>query len=71
MKCNGMEITSTDLLSLVSAANDLKEIVDGAQSKRWATDCGPRLRDTPEWCKFYTTLARVNRDNDLSEGSDG
>ena len=63
MKCNGMEITSTDLLSLVKTANDLKEIVDGARARRWATDCGPLLRDTTEWCKFYTALARINRDN--------
>jgi hypothetical protein len=68
MKCNGVEITSTDLLSLVKAANDLNEIVDGARSKRWATDCGPRLRDTTEWCRFYTALARVNRDNSCIDG---
>lgn len=46
--------------SFLEAANNLNEIVEGVRNERWNFE-GRRLKDTPEWCKFYTELAKFNR----------
>lgn len=53
---------------LVLAAKELMEIVEGSKAPPhpWRSPglwsgCGERLKDTPEWCKFYVALARYHR----------
>lgn len=41
---------------LITASKELRKIVEGVRSERWASD-GRRLKDTVEWCTFYTVLA--------------
>ena len=48
---------------LVEAGKELKEIVEGLKGSMehgtWRNDNGERLKDTPEWVKFYLALARA------------
>jgi hypothetical protein len=46
------------LKGLSEAAKNLNEIVEGVRSERWSA-CGIRLKDTPEWCAFYSALANT------------
>lgn len=48
--------------ALAGAARRLREIVEGVRSERWVSDdTGKRLKDTPEWCEFYSALAALDR----------
>jgi len=42
--------------ALVEASKNLREIVEGVRSERWAFG-GLRLKDTQEWVVFYVALA--------------
>lgn len=48
--------------ALAGASRRLREIVEGQRSHRWISDeTGGRLKDTPEWCEFYSALAALDR----------
>lgn len=49
------------LRELHGATEALMEIVEGVRSQRWVGDFGGRLKDTPEWCRFYVARCAVNR----------
>lgn len=50
----------TDTQKLVDAAKRLREIVEGVRSVRWNHE-GRRLKDSQEWCAFYSALAALER----------
>ena len=49
------------LRELHGATEELMQIVEGVRSQRWVGDLGGRLKDTPEWCRFYVARCAVNR----------
>jgi hypothetical protein len=54
---------------LLSAVDDLVQIVEGVRSERWACE-GRRLKDTPEWCILYSIRAALMREMQNTEGSE-
>lgn len=50
-----------DVEALISAASDLKTIVDGTGYRDWRDrqEMGWRLVDTREWCAFYVALKNI------------
>lgn len=55
-----MSTQNSTVSKLASAAHDLNQIVEGIISVRWAFD-GKRLKDTPQWCAFYSALREFER----------
>ena len=55
---------NTDLLT---AVNNLVEIVEGVRNVRWAYDQW-RLKDTPEWCALYSAWSKHGASARLSNG---
>lgn len=51
-----IEAALSPLDRLVEASKGLREVVEGVRSERWVAD-GRRLKDTREWCAFYSALA--------------
>ena len=49
-----------EIKRLIGAANELNEIVEGLRNSDWRNQYGVRIKDTNEWCKFYTALAKAN-----------
>ena len=41
---------------LIEACDDLNYIVEGLGMKNWRDENGIRLKDTPEWVRFYVAL---------------
>ena len=59
-----------NMKAFISAANDLEGIVEGVWSVNW-TGNNKRLKDTKEWCAFYTALAVVKCELDANSGKNG
>lgn len=67
-KTTGAPRSLYGLVGLLESAQKLNEIVEGVSSRRWAADNGFRLKDTSEWCEFYVSLKRAEREQANATG---